>query len=65
MSDEAKQVSDITEMYETTAKSFRAKEGMIHIYADEEGTDLVVSIPIWMFEQMANKLLRINLATIG
>lgn len=47
-------------MEEIEVKSYKAKDGMVHLYSDAEGADLILSIPMWMFEQMANKLLTVK-----
>ncbi len=39
-------------MIQSEAKSFKKDGEYIHIYTDEQGKDCLISIPVWMFNQM-------------
>lgn len=47
-------------MIDMEARAYKAQDGRVNLYSDAEGTDLILSIPMWMFEQMANKLLTVK-----
>lgn len=48
-------------MHEQEAKSFKKDGDFIFIYGDKEGSDLIIRLPVWMFNQMAETFFNVKI----
>lgn len=47
-------------MVEQEVKSFKWNGNYIELYGDEEGSDAIIKIPTWMFDQMVEKIFAVK-----
>ena len=50
-------------MQSIKAKAFKKQGDFIYIYEDAEGTDCIVALPVWMFNQMVETYLNVRIAS--